>query len=274
MINYQHTAMEQLDRIIEQDDIKRCIIVLDAHDNYLEDEYQFERAMRFLPLNIQRRILNKRGDARNTALCNQLLQLITCSKFSKLPRQMIEFSHSEKGKPYLKNSTGLSFSMSNSDSRTAIYMKRTQGHSDVGMDMASTKDCQRWESNYLDLFQDIFSSEEYSFLRRAPRGDIRDKLFTHYWSLKEAYTKYTGTGLNCDLSRLDFGEIKAASLEEFREHISILDGKSFLFLSKWLTENSIVTVCDGPLTGSDESSSISVVELNVRTIVDNLDSMK
>ncbi|CEP61379.1 holo-[acyl-carrier-protein] synthase LALA0_S03e01552g [Lachancea lanzarotensis] len=229
--------------MLAQDKFHRpMILVCDSRSKFLDDDFQFEALLRLLPLQTQRRILNKKGqDLKKTALCNQLLQLCGISMVTNLPTHALKLELSPYGKPACAAMTGLAFNMSNCDGRTAMYIDAA---SSVGIDLATTKDCNNFGDDYLNTFKAIFSPEEFSSLNQMTPGWLRDKKFTHYWSLKEAYTKFTGTGLNCELSSIDLGALETwTSVDQVYTMFRDIDGKRMVFQSKWLDSKVVITLC-------------------------------
>lgn len=266
--------MEYLKTLIEQKKDLRVILVVDSKDNYLLDDFHFETAMRLLPLHTQSKILGKRPEIRKVSLCNQLLQLFGCAFLTGKRPSEIEFVVGAHGKPRIKDGS-VAYSMSNSDGITVMYLKRSEPTTSVGVDLATTKDCEQWETDYLHMFKDIFSAQEYLYLQDLPCGPIRDSTFTHYWSLKEAYTKYTGTGLNCDLSSVDFKNVEPLERSKSQRVLTHNNSETHLFLSSWLDDKQILTICDGPSDSNNQNLiDVPTVNLHIKIIVQYLSSIK
>ncbi|SCU89694.1 LAFA_0E20120g1_1 [Lachancea sp. 'fantastica'] len=251
------------------------ILVCDSRDTFLDDDFQFEALLRLLSLQTQRRILNRKNPSlRKTALCNQLLQLFGISITTGLPFHSLSLEIATLGKPTCAAMTGLAFNMSNCDGRTAMYIDAA---TNVGIDLACVSDCHGFGDDYLGTFKSIFSCQEYHTLNQMAPGALRDRKFTHYWSLKEAYTKFTGTGLNCDLSKTDMGTLEAWSPADqiftiFRD----IDGKRMFFQSKWLDSNVVVSICKQASIQDDNSEQIlnGITNLTVAEMAAFLHSTK
>lgn len=234
--------MEELLYQLHSSDIWNGILIVKLNYALLTDDFFFERAMRFLSLQEQAKVLNKKTiESKYAALCNRLLQMFGCAVASGTSIKNLQFSYAKYGKPRLDNSQGITFSMSNGKFYVAQYLLKTNGkHVDIGIDIASKKDY--IDVGDLEIFHDIFSTKESQHLQSY--GDHqKDSLFAYYWSLKECYTKYTGTGLNCDLSKIAIGQVDPPAKDVLirRE----IDDTSLSFYSRWLAPESseIVTIC-------------------------------
>lgn len=219
------------------------ILFVDVEDASLADDFTFEIAMRYLSLGEQIKVRRKKTvRAQKITLCNKLLQLFGCSIIGGVPFQEVRFEYGDFGKPYMNNSKGISFSMSNGDQHVVQYIFR--GNSDrvvdIGVDVAAKNDYAG--DSDLELFRDVFSEGEYANLKKCDTK-LRPKMFAYYWSLKECYTKFTGLGLNCNLPSINFDQpqipLKSSGIQRN------LDGHSMLFHSTWIQQSSeeIVTVC-------------------------------
>ncbi|CAI4039131.1 hypothetical protein SMKI_07G1020 [Saccharomyces mikatae IFO 1815] len=216
------------------------VFVVEVKEDVLADEFTFEALMRALPLDSQARILNKKSfHDRCSSLCSQLLQLFGCSLATGLNFREVEFETGSFGKPFLANDHSLPFSMSTGEQCVAMSLvkcAKTAKYQDIGIDIASV--CNYSGREELELFKEVFSEGEFKALLSSSDPCT---VFTYLWSLKESYTKFTGTGLNTDLSLIDFGNttffpVKGASTYK------TFDGVSLVFHSQWFN-NEIITTC-------------------------------
>lgn len=219
------------------------ILVIDLEHTNLIDDFFFERAIRFLPLEEQVKIHQKKTvHGKHVALCNRLLQLFGCSIFGDISYKQVEVSYGVYGKPYLKGCPEISFSMSNGQRYVIQYLSRQKGKAatEIGADIASRSDYTGDKD--LQTFCDIFSSSEYRHIRSCDSAK-KAELFAYYWSLKECYTKFTGLGLNCDLSSIDFGELEVPNIG--KSILRAIDGNLMWFYSRWVSSSrdEILTVC-------------------------------
>lgn len=218
---------------------KSCIFVCNAEDGYLDDSFNFESSMRLIPLESQNLILRKRlPKLQRMALVNRLLQIYGCSKISGLKSGQLKFTRGQFGKPKLEGNGNIEFSMSNGEQSCVMVTQQTE----VGIDIASTMDCERWDEGYLHTFQDVFTDEELAALKAS--SSHRDELFTLYWSMKESYTKLIGTGLNTNIKAIDIGVISTPLSEhETMTTARSINGKPVIFSSRWINNHEIVTTC-------------------------------
>ncbi|CUS24055.1 LAQU0S13e02278g1_1 [Lachancea quebecensis] len=254
-------------------DLSAFIIVCDDHHGVLHDDFEFEMAMRFLPLEKQQRILSrKQRDARNNALCNQILQIAGTAMACGVHWRDLKFTVSKSGKPHVESANPCSFNLSNCCGKVAMFVKK--GHKSIGIDLASTKDCENWGPDYLRLFQDIFSPAELECLEQTQQSLQQDRLFIHYWSLKEAYTKLTGTGLNCCLSSINLGALEPIEPDKTAKIVRTIESRDITFRSKWIDELTVLSVCEESECNAVEHAEIPLFELEVADVLSYLNSMK
>ncbi len=91
------------------------------------------------------------------------------------------FKTQEKGKPYIDNSD-CHFNISHSKDKVVVVVSKKQ----VGIDIEYLR------KDKMRVARRFFSEEEVQQIQQAKDIDME---FTKYWSLKEAYLKYIGTGL-------------------------------------------------------------------------------
>ncbi|SCV00800.1 LAME_0G12068g1_1 [Lachancea meyersii CBS 8951] len=251
------------------------ILVCDSRDRFLDDDYEFEALLRLFSLEIQHKILSRKNQSlRNTALCNQILQLTGISTVTGLDFRSLKLEYTPYGKPVCPAMTGLAFNMSNSDGLTAMYLDAAPN---VGIDLASTRECLNFGDGYLETFKSIFSARELDSLEQTPAGSLRDRKFTHYWSLKEAYTKLTGTGLNCDLSAIDIGTLEPwQPTDVVQTMLRDINGERIIFQSQWLKTDVVVSVCKRTDSQSQTPEKIPacVTELRIAELAAYLHSTK
>lgn len=114
-----------------------------------------------------------------------------------------EFIYGSTGKPYLKDKRDIYFNFSHSKG-VAACMIDTQ---EVGIDVQ-----ERF------IFEQGIVDQICSRNEKALFNNTKDKerLLNRLWVLKEAYTKYLGTGITIELEKLDF------SKEVFRDTFKIM----------------------------------------------------
>lgn len=243
-MNYQ-----QLTDINNLRDEDEAVLVLNIANSGLQNDFNFEMAMRLLPLKDQASVLRKKFKSDQIkALCNRLLQLFGCLIMLKDlldEKPELVFTRGPFGKPLLDTDAmginhKLAFSMTNGEEHICMYLKRyMESNNEVGIDIASNEDLH--EPEELPLYKDVLTSTEYLTLNNSSQTDMK-KLFAHYWSLKESFTKYLGTGLNIDLKKYDFGTIEMDQPSTVTE----FDGQVLLFRSFWVQEDKreVITICE------------------------------
>ncbi|MDR1415367.1 MAG: 4'-phosphopantetheinyl transferase superfamily protein [Odoribacteraceae bacterium] len=111
-----------------------------------------------------------------------------------------EICRGAHGKPYFAAENGLYFNISHSgDLVVAAFSDR-----EVGIDI------ERRGRPRLAVAERFFHPREVSRLRAVPAGSLL-RLFADYWSVKESFLKYLGTGLSRSLSTFRV-EMDAASI--------------------------------------------------------------
>lgn len=142
-----------------------------------------ERAARYKTEELQIRFIAARGRLRE----------ILGIHLNTSPHQ-IEFIYNPFGKPFLhsKHLSSLHFNLSHSHDRLAIALTT---NSQVGIDIER-------HSKDKDLSKIIFSEQESKLYNKLPEHAKKDRLF-QAWTLKEAYVKALGSGLNTDIRNVE-----------------------------------------------------------------------
>lgn len=138
-------------------------------------------------------------DDQKTALANQLLQRFVCSLLVNTDANSLVFTSNRYGKPQIQGSD-VHFSMSNQRGFTSMVIASTE----CGIDLASPSDVAGVD--HLVHFKDIFHDDEYDYLMTV---EDSTSVFTHYWALKESFTKKLGVGLNGDLQAYNFRDVRS-----------------------------------------------------------------
>ena len=111
-------------------------------------------------------------------------------------RDMPPLSFTETSKPYFENSA-LHFNLSHTDTLVCAAVANCP----VGVD------AQTLTAPSDGVIRRVLSEREQDLLRLADDPAV---LFTRFWTQKEAYAKWTGEGLSCAFSSLDFSPFAAA----------------------------------------------------------------
>lgn len=116
-----------------------------------------------------------------------------------------EFTYGSTGKPYLKDKRDIYFNFSHSKGVAACMIDIQE----VGIDVQERF---IFEQGIVDQ---ICSGNEKALFNNTKDND-KARLLNRLWVLKEAYTKYLGTGITIELEKLDF------SKEVFRDAFKIM----------------------------------------------------
>ena len=123
---------------------------------------------------------------------------IILSRYLNIDPTQINFTHSDRGKPYLTNdcnSLNLQFNLSHSENRAIVGISRDRS---IGVDLEKMRPM----GNAMLLAERFFCPSEYTLLTQAIPEE-RDKLFFQLWTAKEAYLKATGEGISGGLNQVE-----------------------------------------------------------------------
>ena len=123
---------------------------------------------------------------------------IILARYLNLDPTQINFTHSDRGKPYLTNdcnSLNLQFNLSHSENRAIVGISRDRS---IGVDLEKMRPM----GNAMLLAERFFCPSEYTLLTQAIPEE-RDKLFFQLWTAKEAYLKATGEGISGGLNQVE-----------------------------------------------------------------------
>jgi 4'-phosphopantetheinyl transferase len=117
--------------------------------------------------------------------------------YLKLPPNEVEFLYNAFGKPYLHyhHLSSIHFNLSHSHNRFAIALTNNRK---VGIDI-------EYHNSHIispELVQAVFSSSEIMAYRALPNS-LKIIKFFQGWTLKEAYVKAIGFGLNFDVRNIN-----------------------------------------------------------------------
>ena len=119
------------------------------------------------------------------------------------PRQ-VPLTYTPEGKPILAGTQALHFNLSHSDALALLAVSPRRA---VGVDVERL----RTDFEPEPLAKRFFAPSECEALDRVPPGE-RHRAFLRLWTLKEAYLKAVGSGLNTPLNRF------AVSLDDLSIH--------------------------------------------------------
>ncbi|MBR1866220.1 MAG: 4'-phosphopantetheinyl transferase superfamily protein [Lachnospiraceae bacterium] len=155
------------------------------------------------------------------------------SRALELPIQGIRYQYGIQGKPELVESlveqTGKAdFSLSHSGSYAVLAV------SDVAVGM----DVERKMQNRDRIAKRFFCREEYEDIQNGRDEKERNRRFLAYWTMKEAYIKRDGRGLQIPLSSF--------RIHRYDRTCSVVEGREAYFATVPLEDTSyMVSVCSG-----------------------------
>jgi len=123
---------------------------------------------------------------------------IILGRYLNIDPAQINFTHSDRGKPYLIddcNPLNLQFNLSHSENRAILGISRDRP---IGVDLEKIRPM----GNAEQLAERFFCASEYALLTQAIPAE-RDKLFFQLWTAKEAYLKATGEGISGGLNQVE-----------------------------------------------------------------------
>lgn len=175
----------------------------------LYDDYNFESCLRLLSLKDQLQVRNVKHNKQLALLSrlfmkcavNYALQSIYLDHHRSLWEE-IEFEYNEHGKPEIK---GRPFAYNNSNSNDLSCIAILSEATTVGVDLSHEEQDSVSSTEFMSQFEGIFGGSERDQLNNIESLSKRYRAFNHLWTLKEAFTKYLGCGLNIDLSLFSFG---------------------------------------------------------------------
>ncbi|OBA17958.1 hypothetical protein METBIDRAFT_230685 [Metschnikowia bicuspidata var. bicuspidata NRRL YB-4993] len=176
----------------------------------LSDDFNFELCLRKLSLEQQLKIRNARHDPVKALLLGLFAQVVlnyalysggsadVFRPFEDLPLGVNEY-----GKPRLDNGLCIEYNSSSSNDIMAIVVQ-FNGSTPVGVDLSHETQSSISETEFVEQFAGIFAPVELRQLGAIEDVSQRYVFFNQLWTLKEAFTKFVGCGLNVDLSSFHF----------------------------------------------------------------------
>lgn len=188
-------------------------ILSDKLYEYLEDDFNFEMALRIVPVSEHLKIRNiSNHKLRCKKLINSLfIRLLLNFTESQVlghdvsPWKSVDLKYNHYGKPYFHDNQlnqTVSFSLSSSNNVVALALEIGL-MSPIGIDLSHSEQ-NISPTTWLSDFKDIFHDSEVEQLIEIPNTEKSYVAFNQIWTLKEAFTKFIGSGLNVDLSKFAF----------------------------------------------------------------------
>ncbi|MDQ3021351.1 MAG: 4'-phosphopantetheinyl transferase superfamily protein [Bacteroidota bacterium] len=130
------------------------------------------------------------ADKNNYVVCRALLRSVL-SEYLSIPAAHITFFYSEKGKPYINNSS-IKFNLAHSNNYTVFAFVFEE---EVGIDI----EYQRELRDALTIAKRYFSKSEVEEFENINSEKIKNAFF-YCWTRKEAFLKAVGEGLSYPLA--------------------------------------------------------------------------
>ncbi|MEM1172392.1 MAG: 4'-phosphopantetheinyl transferase superfamily protein [Cyanobacteria bacterium P01_H01_bin.35] len=144
---------------------------------------EIERANRFYFERDKNRFIIARGTLRKIL-----------SRYLNIEPNKLEFTYSDRGKPYLRN-TSILFNLSHSQDLALYAITKVNL---IGIDLEYIRPMNDAES----LAKRFFSNQEYNLISQLPPQKQQETFFK-LWTCKEAYLKATGDGLAGGLEKVE-----------------------------------------------------------------------
>ncbi|KAK7097384.1 L-aminoadipate-semialdehyde dehydrogenase-phosphopantetheinyl transferase-like [Littorina saxatilis] len=179
-----------------------------------------------------------------SAIVGRLLIRRVVSSMLGVPYRCIKLGRTDKGKPYVLNSTdgktpqaGCNFNISHQGDFVVIAAEEKK---QVGVDIMKVE----WPRNtsiqeFLTTMDRQLTQQEWSTVRRYQDDMEQLKAFYRYWCLKESFVKALGTGIGFEVSRLDFNTArKELSTKDISRSTTLkVDGKP---ATDWAFEETLL----------------------------------
>lgn len=181
--------------------------------DFLKDDYNWEMTLRLVDdlsqqlkiqsvTNFEFRCKKLMLNLFSKLIINYIKSLLQQSNFE--PWEELNFTYSAYGKPELLiNGQPLQFNSSSSNYILSIVVSIQPENLPIGIDLSHSRQ-QISTNDLLQDFKPIFSKHEYNYLSDIKDISKRYFQFNFIWTLKEAFTKLLGSGLNIDLNQFYF----------------------------------------------------------------------
>jgi 4'-phosphopantetheinyl transferase len=138
--------------------------------------------------NFENIISNK---SRLNFLSGRVILRTILSKQLDIPRDSLIFEKSEYGKPFLREKT-INFNISHTDGLTIVVFS---SKFNIGVDVEKIRE----NIKFKQIAKRYFSAVEIEIFSSIP-SELQNSTFFHIWTLKEAYIKTEGEGLQIPLN--------------------------------------------------------------------------
>ncbi|MCL2925797.1 MAG: 4'-phosphopantetheinyl transferase superfamily protein [Trichodesmium sp. MAG_R04] len=128
------------------------------------------------------------------------------SRYLNIESKKLQFTYSDRGKPYLQN-TSILFNLSHSQDLALYAITKV---SLIGIDLEYIRPINDAEN----LAKRFFSLQEYNLISQLP-SQKQQETFLKMWTCKEAYLKATGDGLAGSLEKVEISLTPEKPVEFF-----------------------------------------------------------
>lgn len=156
---------------------------------FLFDAHAVEECLKWFPTEQAERITGFSNLSRKIEAAASYSLLVEMLQSKGLLEELPSIEYAEGGKPYIKNYPELHFNLSHCRRYVAVAIHS----SPVGVDI----ECRRKVSQ--SLIRRVCSEDEQQSIAAAQDPDME---FLRLWTCKEAYLKYTGTGIVDSLTNI------------------------------------------------------------------------
>lgn len=212
--------LSDLESVVLPKKKEKCILLFTTVSNsqaireILRDDYNFETSLRLLNLRDQLKVRNAKNEIqRIKSLISKLFTKLVLNFVIYLfegnvelfdPWRELEIGYNRFGKPRLKvqEKFPFQFNVSSSNDILSVVVSLCSIEA-VGVDISHAEQKISME-RYIEDFHAIFDPIEEQQLRQESDNWKRYIMFNQFWTLKEAFTKFLGVGLNVDLQKFSF----------------------------------------------------------------------
>jgi 4'-phosphopantetheinyl transferase len=165
-----------------------------------ESGIEVKQTLALLPSAEQERARHFRFDKdRMTYVLGKCMIRTLLARTLHLLPEDIEFVYNGYGKPGLARDCEVTFSLAHAGERVVCAIAADR---DIGVDI----EVERTDIDFMGLARQYFCARETRNLEKSS-CTAREHLFYKYWTLKEAYLKAEGSGLNVSLTAVDTSEV-------------------------------------------------------------------
>lgn len=155
----------------------------------LKNETLFKQAYPLLSSQRRRRIAETKSLNSQIRLAAAELLLRQAMKEQGYFPDELRYTYNQDGKPYLADNPGLFFSLSHSGE----YVMCVLSDSECGCDLQEDRMFR------IAAAKRFFSHSEYQSILNAASDEEKKDLFFRYWTIRESWFKYLGTGIMKDI---------------------------------------------------------------------------